>query len=84
MTELNGIVLSRLQIMVKITSTKHIITCIVFFLHICRKHPDLAFPDLIAVPIGRQVQFKDYEFFAIVHWNSGNAVTAVQIKKLTE
>ena len=33
---------------------------------------------------GRHVQVKDYEFFAIIHRNPGNAVTAVQIKKFTE
>ena len=70
MTELNGIVLSRLQIMVKITSTKHIITCIVFFLHICRKHPDLAFPDLVTVSIRRHMKFKNHQFFSIIDRNA--------------
>ena len=70
--------------MIEVAAAEHVISCFIFFLHIFGQHADLAFPDLIAVPIGRHVQFKDYEFFAIVHWNSGNAVTAVQIKKLTE
>ena len=70
--------------MIEVAATEHVISCFVFFLHIFGQHADLAFPDLIAVPIGRHVQVKDYEFFAIIHRNPGNAVTAVQIKKFTE
>ena len=55
--------------MVKITSAKHIITCIVFFLHICRKHLDLAFPDLVTVSISRHMKFKNHQFFSIINRN---------------
>ena len=70
MTELNGIVLSRLQIMVKITSAKYIIACIVFFLHICRKHLDLAFPNLVTVSISGHMKFKNHQFFSIIDRNA--------------
>ena len=81
---LTGIVLGGFQIMVEVAAAQDVITCLIFFLHVFGKHRDLSFADRVAVAVSGHVEFKNHQFFSVIHRNSGDAVAAVQIKKLTE
>ena len=70
--------------MVEISAAKHIVSCLIFGLHILTEHADLTFTDGITVSVSGHVELKNHQLPAVLHRDSGNAVAAVQIKKFAE